>query len=210
MLKRYILILNFLPNLKTIGIDEVLLLQREEQEVDGLVLEMCELDSKINFLQQEDVNLAQTRNIFSTAVKEAPHLFNILPANENIVENKSFRSALVELLQGRVGQPSICEEEAIVHLRTNENNFANVTVDELLLAELTMEKNEENRDQIQRYMDVKFIVLSSNIWQGMFFETRRACKDYRKRIVPTKMEPQMFINTNRRLWPTLDVKCIIE
>lgn len=62
---------------------------------------------------------------FDTLIKHALNLFSCLSFNTDIVENKYFEYALVKLLpQGRAGELSKGEEEAVVYLQTTEDNFS--------------------------------------------------------------------------------------
>lgn len=55
------------------------------------------------------------------------------------------------------------------------------------------------------YMDVRFLIPTSNFSERIFSTAGHVLNDRRKPISPTNLESQMFLHTNSDLWGSQDV-----
>ena len=56
-----------------------------------------------------------------------------------------------------------------------------------------------------KYLDLRFIVPTSNLCERFFSVAGYALDDRRKRLLPSNLESQLFLNQNARLWGVEEV-----
>lgn len=66
----------------------------------------------------------------------------------------------------------------------------------------------ENRGT--RYMDLRFVLPTSNICERMFSKAGYALHYRRKSINPESFEEQMFLHANQKLWNISELNSILE
>lgn len=210
MLKRYVAIREFLPKLMIEDVDELLLSRKDDQQVDKLLETMAQLDSITLCLQRDDTTMAQVRVMFDTVIEHMPNMENRLKPDADIVESKEFEAGIVHIQQNRVADMTE-DEKCAVKIFSRTSSVQEVYAKEpVSLAEVALQKFRAQKTSAENYMDLRFIVPTSNMCERLFSQSRRAVTDYRKSMSPVSLEAQMFLYGNSNLWSIHDVNEIVD
>ncbi len=110
MLRRYLSILEFLPDLDLEDHDVALLTTREERKVDALCSKYDQLDSMTKALQSDSVTCADVRAMFDAVIQEFPDVASRLSNTFRVVQNSVLETAIVKLQDN--AEASLTSEEA--------------------------------------------------------------------------------------------------
>lgn len=103
------------------------------------------------------------------------------------------------------------EEEAVDYL-PSEQPESNASDNGLVisLTEKSMQKQSQMKNNGGKHIVPQFIVPTSNICERRYSRPGFALTDYRKAILPSNFESQIFIHVNRHLWNHADASAIVD
>ena len=78
----------------------------------------------------------------------------------------------------------------------------------LLFAERAMRRR-KNIDVTNQYLDTRFLVPTSNVYERLFSQVGYTLSSRRKGITPLNLESQIFLYLNGDLWSRFDVHQLI-
>lgn len=204
MLKRYVELREFLTLL---DIPDIFLSSREDAEVNSVLVTLSDLDSITKELQKESTTMCEARTLFDGVLSEFPEMENRLSATSNIIENKVFEAAIIKIQDGRQADLTAREAQTVSHLQQQESEAPQVgSSTTMSFAEkiLKSQRNEASID-VSTYMDLRFIVCTSNLCERFFSTAGYTLNDRRMRISPAHFEAQLFLHVNGHMWGLAEV-----
>lgn len=213
MLKRYLVLKEFIVQLDDAEIIDLLPDGEEHARIETICNKMSDLDSITLQLQDDHTTISDARDMFDAIMHRHGCTKHRLAQNAPIVENVTFESALIKVQRGEENKLSTQEKKAISHLRviqmatrTSTEDIGRMSFAQTVLKKRKMEKEKKNSD----YMDLRFILPTSNLCERFFSIAGYALGDRRKRILPSNLECQLFLNQNANLWGLADVHSIFQ
>eukprot|EP00171_Calliarthron_tuberculosum_P021824 IDg21824t1 len=214
MLKRYCEIREDIDRIDIEGIDEFIPDRRERKTIDDLCVKFECLDSVTKKLQADSTTMADVRALFDGVIKSFPDTHQRLSATARIIRDHSFESGVCKLQVRRYGDRNLDEVEATSCLRVEEvesisgssgrNASIGLSFAEKCLQDAIGDSNPEN------FLDVRFIVPTSNICERLFSTAGNTLRDRRKSISPMNLEIQLFLHINSDLWGISDVNTVVK
>lgn len=189
----------FLPQLESDDIDELLLPSSKNLHADAL-------ESVTEVLQIDDATVSDACALFDAVIRKYPDTTNRLSSYADIVQCPNFESAIVKTQRNNSG--ALSPEEAIhVDLLLQEEERQGVFEEEDLSFKLRALKQKRCSDveNVNKYIDTRFILPFSNICERPFSMAGIALLDRRKRFNYPNLEEQLFLHFNNDLWRTADV-----
>lgn len=212
MLRRYRELKEFLPKLDDVELESILLSEEEDILVDHLCTKLRDLDSVTKELQRSNISLAEARVLFDGVIEKYPNSKRRLGPDSNIIENKRFESAIVKIQQNREEELTLAEKRAVAHLKKEEGQSSSeVPQESLSFAQRLLKKRRvDNQKSSDGYVDMRFILPTSNLCERLFSIAGYAMSDRRKNMLPANFESQLFLHINARLWGIQEVHEILQ
>ncbi len=82
-------------------------------------------------------------------------------------------------------------------------------LEQLTLTERALKRRKVSNSTESKYMDLRFIVPTSNMSERLFSTARFALTSRRRSTIPASFEKQMFLHANSQLWGVEDVNMIV-
>ena len=154
--------------------------------------------------------MSDTRALFDAIIHDFPNASDKISESARIVRYPKFESGIVKIQRGSVNELSDSERELISSLLLEEE--ANDYEDEV---DLTFAQRATKRQKLTHqcrngnYMDSRFIVPNSNVYERLFSNACFVLSDGRKGLNPANLEMQLFLHLNRDIWVIFDINSII-
>jgi hypothetical protein len=206
------MIREFLPLLEIDEIDELMPSTRENRDIDSLLEELTELDSVTLELQRDDISLAEVRGLFDGVSEKYPLCSEKLDVNSDIVLDKHFENGVVKIQQGKIDFLTSAEKRHTEHLKISKSKdtFENVGSPTNSFAKRVLKKQKLISQGSLPYMNLEFLVPTSNICERLFSKAGFGFHDRRMAILPMNAEIQIFLHLNMDLWNIDTVKDILS
>ena len=172
------------------SIIDVIPTARENSQMIFLNQNLKKLDSVTLALQNESTDIADVRFLFDEVIKEFPGLESHCGTRSDIVHSPDFEAAIIKIINDSENELSDNEKEAAILLK----NF------------LKKRKIEKAGSQ---YMNVKFILPTSNLVERFFSSATYSFGDLRQSLLPMNLEMQLFLKINQRFWNEQIVASIV-
>lgn len=75
----------------------------------------------------------------------------------------------------------------------------------LSFAQRAMKRQKVSSFQRTKYIDIRFLLPTSNLCERLFSKAGYAFNERRRGILPSNFESQIFLNLNRDLWSAEDI-----
>ena len=209
MLHRYCELHGIIEELEIDGIEELVLSKRENKKIEELCVQFRELDSVTQHLQSEECTISEVRLLFDGVIEAYPRTNSRLNANADIIRNRNFETGVCKIQDGRISELEPQERTAIRDLKRDDCYEVNPEpATGMSLAEKLLKKSKRNSTN-PNYMDLRFIVPTSNLCERLFSRAGYALGDRRKSISPMNFEQQIFLNANSYLWSVADLNEVV-
>ena len=216
MMERYMKLKEFLPQLCLDDVDDLLPTAREDREIEALLERLADLDSVTKALQQENLTMWDVRQLFDTVIVEYPESATRISADSDIVHNKTFERAIVKIQKGSVGELITEEMKSVEVLQIVRSNSAPQSkypakIESLAERALKRQKLDDTagNQSDAKYMDLRFIVPTSNICERLFSKAGYGLDSRRQNTLPSNFELQMFLHANNDLWGIKEVNDLL-
>lgn len=210
MILRYTQIKEFLPRLEINEIDDFILSAKENRDIDSLLEELKDLESVSKTLQDDSTTMSDVRSLFDAVLESYPICEERLSPSAPIVLDKVFESALVQIQRGRSAELSPSQVRSVKHLQITANPPGNIDDKSISFAERVLKKQKlQSHASTSEYMDMRFLIPTSNICERLFSKAGFTLNDRRMAILPVNAEAQMFLHLNMDLWNIDTIREII-
>ena len=119
-----------------------------------------------------------------------------LGENAEIILNKSFVSALQKILNNRQSNLTAEELLSVSGLQVTRNALEETVEEELSMAARAL-KRQCISQNVSNFLDVRFIVPTSNMCERLFSEAGHGLNSRRMHTILSNFESQMFLHTNK-------------
>lgn len=125
----------------------------------------------------------------------------------DIVENVQFEKAILKVQQRREGHLRASDKKALHHvLEISNSKSIDVPCMEVFFAQQALKRlRATERDHGSIYLDLRFILATENICEGLLSTTGYRMDDRRQLILPANFECQLYLHMNCHLWDISDV-----
>ncbi len=144
-------------------------------------------------------------------ILEHPTTASRLSPTSQIVKDPDFESGIVKILDGEISKLTNEEIQATEKLRFQSlSATSNECDDGLSLADRAMNKRKVSVPTNSSYMDIRFLLPTSNICEHLFSIAGYSLTDRSKAISPLNFGQQLFLQANKALWTIEDVNKIVN
>ena len=178
--------------------------------MDSLLEELKDLESVSKTLQDDSTTMSDVRSLFDAVLESYPICEERLSPSAPIVLDKVFESALVQIQRGRSAELSPSQVRSVKHLQITANPPGNIDDKSISFAERVLKKQKlQSHASTSEYMDMRFLIPTSNICERLFSKAGFTLNDRRMAILPVNAEAQMFLHLNMDLWNIDTIREII-
>ena len=118
-----------------------------------------------------------------------------------MVHSKDFENALVKLLNNREEDLKDIEKDAVALLKCSDGQpRSTVTASSCSDFAVDLLKKRKLERKSSEYMNVKFILPTSNLVERFFSTAPYAYSDLRRNLLPYNLEMLLFLKLNQRFW----------
>ncbi|KAG7347831.1 hypothetical protein IV203_016536 [Nitzschia inconspicua] len=184
--------------------------------IDLLMSILTDLQSVTKALQAENRTVLDVRDLFDEVIKTYPQTKNRLAS---IIHDNVFEIAVQKILKGSEEELTPDESVKVTGLRhgsstmeeetgTGEERDADAG---LSLAEKALKRRRlvSTTTSKSAFMDLHFIVPTSNMCERLFSEAGYGLNTRRMRTLPSNFETKMFLRTNKTFWGMADINRIV-
>ena len=203
MLKRYVQLRDYIDDIVPVQLQ---LSPSINSNVSDLLKQLGQLDTLTKFLQTEDRQFYEVRKAFDEAAKLFPCLEQHCSEFSEIVCDPHFEIAVCKIQENQIyGEPlklTPTEYKQVKHLKKHSDQVTGDTDCEDLgrTDEMVTVLQRVKRSKVQassNYIDLQFVRPTRNICERFFSISKLAMPDYRKRLLPSSLEMQLFLKVNR-------------
>jgi hypothetical protein len=216
MLERYDKIKVFLQELNLNEVSDLLPNNREDREIEDLLTRLKNLDSVTLALQKENTSMADVRGLFDVVIEEYPESACRIGANADIVETPVFEAAGVKIQTGQEGFLNLEELKSVIRLKTTPNDVPLAVAapesenNNVSFAEKAAKKRKEMAGRSLSFIDLRFLLPTSNLCERLFSKAGYGLSDRRRGISPANFESQLFLNANSSYWDISDISKVVN
>jgi hypothetical protein len=214
MLQRYIELMPHLGKIK--DIEQLVLPLSKADELMALVKICQEFEGYTLVLQEDGLMLHEVRDLFDKLMERYPTMDIYLAPDSHIVCHPSFESAVVKVLDGKEGLLTAAEKVEIARLLLDQPEPVPVTDVEavhpraIASMELKAKRRRLDTPPPSTYLNMRFILPTSNIVERVFSKTKLVFTEQRQRLLPTTLEAIVFLAVNRAFWDASTVEQAIR
>lgn len=208
MVKRYLAPHSFILKIDLDELQALLLTDDEDAELKRLMKTLDKLKSVTKALQHQGMTLADARTLLDGVIESFPSLHSRLSTSSNLVDNLHFEAAIIKIQRGHERNLSFGELKAVQHLHRLESIGFEEPLEkpELSFAQQLLKPCRRNTaSEKSKYLDLRFILASSNICERVFSAAGYGIGPRRKRTLLQNIESQLFLNVNANFWLTTDI-----
>ena len=176
---------------------------KESTEISDLLKHFTKFNSVQKSLQKEDVGLADARILFDHITMEYPLMKKYLASDAGIVHSPTFEKAVIKIQNEKTTQLSDDETDAIVILKLEQSESAATVADgedDFASTILKKRRSELKGDTSSGYLNIKFLLPTSNLVERFFSTAKMTFNDHRQSLLPVNLEEQLFLKINARLY----------
>ena len=211
MLKRFQLIRPHLRKLQIDDIDKDIPTRRENEEIDDLVKRLEKLDSVTKSLQHEERTISQARALFDTVMIDFPEAADRLSTTASIIQSPNFEIGIQKIQSGRANELNPEEKSELKQLESSVEQKKKTSSATMSYAERVLKSQKTGTsEELKGYIDTRFILPCSNICEQFLSKAGYTYNDYRKGLLASRLEGQLFLHVNRSLWGMVDVQYILQ
>lgn len=210
MLNRYMKMKDHLEASDIDEIQELILERKENQEIETLMHLMKSLDSITICLQRDNAKLSEVRVLFDTVINLVPELNDRLKSDADIVECINFETAVSKIQSNRSEDLTEEEKDSVKCLKRVNDSICDIETFPKDLASQALASMREAQNLSNDYVDLRFILPSSNICERLFSLAKLLLRDNRSSLSPDVMECLIFLLGNRELWSISDVNTVVS
>lgn len=148
------------------------------------------------------------RVLYEGVIEKHPSTRLRLGARSNLVENHAFESEICKVQAGGEDSLNAAERKSMQKLTSSDVVIENEEVqnESLSFADRLLKRHRFSTvPKKSKYIDLRFILATSNICERLFSLAGYAMGSRRMGVLPTNIESQLFLNVNSMLWGIQDV-----
>lgn len=208
MLERYIRLKSYIPQIGVDEVEELMLSEDEDDDLLRLLRQLKDLDSVTKALQDARHGLYDARLLFEGVMDKHPSTRSRLGTRSNLVDNPIFENAVAKVQAANEAALTSSERKSIAHLLRDEQSRPQEDTgsEGFSFAERLLKRRRLNESQQKsRYLDLRFILATSNLCERLFSLAGHAIGSRRKGSLPSNIESQLFLNVNSGYWGISEV-----
>ncbi|RHY10630.1 hypothetical protein DYB36_006775 [Aphanomyces astaci] len=183
----------------------------QDRDVELLIAQLTDLNSVTLVLQDESLTLADVRMLFDDVVVQYPGAEVRLGPDASVVEDPTFESGVVKVLQHM--EASLNEDErmaiALLSMPSMADGGYVGDTDSMSMAARALKRRKLLQAR-SNYLHCRFLRPTSNMCERLFSVTKWAMTDRRRSVLPANSKEQLFLHCNSFLWGSEDVKSVME
>ncbi len=185
MLRRYAQLRDYISDIEYEQINSSIPNPRENRKIDTLCSTFDELDSVCKALQQDEMTCSDARALFDEAIEYHLETGSRLGSASSIVHQPVFKTAIVKLQEGRINQLTQDKSKSVETLRVQQTStWTESDLINFSLAERALKRRRKNTESTNNYMDVRFVLPTSNVCERLFSTAGFSLSYRRGRILP--------------------------
>ena len=195
MVERYLSIKDYLVHFDQQILVEFLLTPREEVSLKLLNTRIKIFESVTKALQDEEIDMGSIGTLFDELLKQIPELdeyHNHLHSDSSVVKCVDFESAIVRIQDSKEDKMTDSEKLTVQDLKLETievSSKENVVPDDF---EFPILKKRAKMDCKSKYVNIKFLLGTSNIVERFFSTAGLSYTAYRQSLTPAHLEEQLF------------------
>lgn len=158
------------------------------------------------YLQLNSINLSDVRKCFDRLCLKHPQMEKYLGVNSNIIHSPKFDSGVIKVLDNKENELDQEEKLNLNKLYNMELNYN----EELKPTENPYIFSRPLQCNLSKYINLNFILPTSNIVERLFSLSKRIYCDQRKSLDVSTLEDIIFLNQNKKLWNEEIVEKVIH
>ncbi|KAH9123596.1 hypothetical protein AeMF1_005451 [Aphanomyces euteiches] len=201
MVSRFLELLPALDQMESIN--EFMLSRAQVQRVKALFQHLEEFETVTKKLHSDGIDIADARTLFDGTLAKYPSMAH-LDSDNAIVRYPDFDAAVIHVLNGEknfltAGQ-ALCIER-FLKPTSEDNDRDEGTCREMNFAEqLLSAKRRKMNSVTSKYVNLCFVLPTSNIVERLFSVAKGILTDYRKHMSPMNFEMIIFLRANSGYW----------
>ena len=166
-------------------------------------------------LKDDAVTIADARVLFDAVATTYPMMKDRLSPQARIIDNPRFESGILKVQNKREGDLNGLEKTALRDFQKCANDLeksdrVDTSSQNFAMRALKRMKISEETTSASNYLDLRFILATSNICERLFSVAGYTLSDRRKSLLPVNFEIQLFLNVNARFWSIADIYELIK
>ena len=190
---------------------------REHAAIVALCRSLDDLNSITLALQSDNnMDLSQIRTLFDGAAEVFPRLSHYTSTDADIVAFPVFENSIVKVIRGDERNLSISERESIaIFLLPLEEGGLEETIVPVITTPLSfaarlIKAKQPTVEVKSKYMDLRWIVGTSNIVERLFSLAKQFQTYDRSSITPEHLEMQLYLFVNKHYWSKWTVNKVYQ
>lgn len=213
MIKRFCDLREVLPKLGSETIDDLTPNNTQCRKIEAVLTKLSDLESVTKVLQDDSISISDVKHLFEEVVTSFESTNDKLRPDADIILNPEFESAIAKIQDNKESTLSSLENISVENLKAEAetNRQINQSEENLSIVERSRKRRRLSLNcNGVKYIDLSFIVPTSNICERLFSIAGFALTDRRQSISPARFEGQIFLHVNSSLWSVTDVHEIIR
>ena len=205
MLNRFLEFVDILPSIH--GITGMIPSTEQIDAVRALVTVCDEFYGYTLLLQDSILGLHEVRALFDALVERYPAMAHYLAKDADIVHDATFEGTAAKVLNGDLASLTRMEKVALgmfkrpIHHPEPVDSHAFDLDPKSYAVKVIKNKRQCFSEPVDNpYMDLRFILPTSNIVERVFSKAKLVYSDRHQRLMPVTFEAIMFLAVNRHLW----------
>lgn len=204
MVQRYFEIKDFISKIESPDLVPFLLAPMDIKKLEGLLKELKKMEVITKQLQNECTTMAEVRDLFDPVIDDYSDIESLLSPTVEIVHQYHFDWAVLKVQNGQVDLMSLEERLTLRPFEVTESliqKSQNETQEDLSYVQIALLRRSSGvKKASQQYMNLRFLLPTSNICERLFSNSGYALNDRRRGINPTNLESKMCLHMNNDLW----------
>ena len=198
MVKRYTVLQQFIPQ-TDLDLMPYLLTVDENSQVQGLLINLEQIESVTKVLQEEDqpVTLSDIRDLFDALIEEFPAMTTHLAKNAVIVANRCFEDAVVKCIENKFQELTEDEKNALKAFEKQVIEGNNSTGSNFAKGLLQAKRLKTGGSG---YVSLQWVPGTSNVCERLFSRAKLNIGYLRHNMSPMHVEAELFLCVNKEYW----------
>lgn len=198
MLQRYCHIKDHLGGIDQSKIQDLLPTDEEDGEIECFLPTLKDFKSVTNKLQASNLYFGGAWILFDVVLEKHPSTRPELSPRSNLIENAAFESALCKVQNGHEKQLTAAEGKSLHHLLLSSASKCTEAPDnnKPFAAHLLKRRRLSSKTGSMRYMDLRFLLLTSIMCERLFSIAKFSMGRHRAGSLSSNIECQLFLNIN--------------
>ena len=157
----------------------------------------------------KEMNVLQVEDLFDTVLEDYPTLANRLSETAPIVYKPVFESGICKIMANDFSSATRKEEQEKAYFIAEQKIIESDKTENLTLAKRALKRGKVERQRAARYMDLSFVIPTSNLCERFLSKSGYALSDCQKGILPANFENQLLLHVNFDNWSIDDINALV-